>query len=495
MKLTAALHIIRYFRDRVQGLLYRTGWLDREDEVPEEVLAFARQSESEGNAASTPHEDERIRVRCLWAVEYYSASYIGGLLENLRKLGWLGERGMFEAPDLVGWLAQSRRDGGGGWRTVGYLVSQGTAMDLPGETRTARLPAGVEYVHLELGVVTPSLVAVAVCFTFNEVRSGVLEDALRTDRQTCTQKTRRGWEHYRPESQKFNHIHRIRGDLVRLATDWFSENLPGVFSSGQLDSDVPTCEFLTFRKADPIPASDEGDDVARRCLMMLGVYWDSDTWVMANSTGVKFRLPHRVFLGPPNHCVLTANEAGIDNGNFHHFGDQHTMQTVLSGWGILALLGSYENQMRRVRDSVSFASKQDKDIADALDEMVAPDSIDMMAVITELASAQRRGLRLFGPMTRVEPRHPERTRVESLNELFRDAISNSATGLKEIERATSDRLTQFGSLVGARENIRLQRKITTLTWVLVVIGVASVVVLVMFSVFDPASWLGMGPMD
>ena len=395
--------------------------------------------------------------------------------EPPHKLGWLGERGMFEAEDPASWLAKSRRDGRGGWRTVGYLVSQGFAADLPGETRTARVPAGVDYVHLTMGLVTPSLVSVAVCFTFNDERSGVFEDALRTHRQTCTKKTRRGWEYYRPEAQKSNHIHQIRHELVRVATDWFAENLPGVFSSGQLGRDVPTCEFLTLRKTDPIPSQHEEDDIARLYLMTLGVYWDTDIWVMANHTDVKFSLPHSVFFGPPHHCVLTARDSEIDTGNPHHYGDQQTMKTILCAWGVLALLGCYEDQMRKVRDSVSSASKQHKKLTDILDEMVASGSIDIMAVVTELASAPRNGLRLFGPMTRIVPRRSEDASVESLNELFRDAIRNGAIGLKEIERSTSDRLTQFGSLVGARENVRLQRKITTLTWVLVVIGVTSVV--------------------
>ena len=301
MRIAILTDFIQYLRTRLQGLVHRTDYLDSDGEVPEEVLAFASQSDSEGNAASTPHEDEHIRVRCLWAVEYYSASYIDGLLENLQKLGWLGERGMFEPEDPASWLARSRRDGIGRWRNIGYLVSQGAAADLPGVTRTARLPAGVDYAHLTMGLVTPSLVAMAVCFTLNDEQSAVLEDALRTDRQTCTKKTRRGWEYYRPESQKVNHIRQIRHDLVRLATNWFSENLPGVFSSGQLDWDVPTCEFLTFRKADPMPSQheEEEEDIVRLCLMLLGVYWDSDAWVMANRTGVKFRLPHRMFLGPP----------------------------------------------------------------------------------------------------------------------------------------------------------------------------------------------------
>ena len=469
-----ASDFIEYLRSLFRGLFNRTEGVDSDGEVPDEVLAFARQSDSEGNIASTPHEDEHIRIRCLWAVEYYSASHIDGLLENLRKLGWLGERKMFEAEDPASWLSKSRRDGSGGWKTVGYLVRHGTAADLPGDTRAARLPTGVDYVHLTMGMVTPSLVTVAVCFTFNDERSGILEDALRTHRQTCTARTRRGWEYYRPESQKSNHIRQIRHEHVRLATDWFSENLPGVFSSVQLDRDIPTCEFLTFRKADPIPSQHEEDDIVQGYLMMLGVYWDTDVWVMANHTEAKFSLPSSVFFGPPHHCVLTVRESGIDDGNPHHYGDQQTMKTILCAWGVLALLGSYKDRMREILDSMSSASTQHKNLTDALDQMVASGSTDILAVATELASAPSNGLRLFGPMTRIEPRHPEHARVESLNELFRGAIRNSAISLKEAERATNDRLTQFGSLVGALESVRLQRKIRTLTWVLVFLGVASV---------------------
>ena len=450
MRLTAISDFIQYVRALLQRLFHRTGYLDPDGGVPEEELAVARQSESEGNAASTPHEDEHIRVRCLWAVEYYSASYMDGLLENLRKLGWLGERGMFEAEDPASWLARSRRDGLGGWKTVGYLVGRGIIADLPGETRTARLPGGVDYAHLNMGLLTPSLVTVAVCFTFNDERSGVLEDALRTDRHTCTKKTPRGWEHYRPESQKFNNIRQIRHDLVRLATDWFSENLPGVFSSGQLHRDVPTCEFLTFRKAVPIPSQHEEDGIVRLYLMMLGVYWDTDTWVMANRTGVKFSLPHSVLFGPPNHCVLTASESEIDNDDPHHHADQQTMQTVLCAWGVVALLGSYEDRMRRVRDSVSSAPRQHRDITDVLDEMIASDSIDIMAVITELASAPRKGLRFFRPMTRIEPRRPELARVESLNELFRDAI-RKWRNQPERDRAGGERPADAVRLFGRSE--------------------------------------------
>ena len=473
--------LFRRLRMCFQRWYHQSDSPDSDVDVPEEELDFARQRGSEGNVASAPPEDERITLRCLWAVEFYSPSYIDGLLENLRKLGWLGERDMFESEDPASWLSRSRRDGRGGWKTLGYLVNQGTATDLPGEKRTAPLPTGVDYAHVTMGVLTPSLVAIVVCFTFNDERSAVLEDALRTDRQTITKKTRRGWEHCLPESQKISHIRQIRQDLVRLAAMWFSENLPGIFSSETWDSDVPTCEFLTFRKADPIPSQHEGDPMLY--IMMLGVYWGIDAWMLANHTEVKFNLPHGVFFGPPNHCVLTAKESEIGNGTPHHYGDERTVPTILCAEGVLPLLAGYHYHMRRVRDSVASVSRSPKDVTAVLDAMMASDSIDMMAVISELASTPKKGLGLFGTMTKLEPKRPEIAGVESLNQLIHNTIRNGATRLQEVDRATRDRLTQFGSLVGTRENVRLQRKITTLTWVLLAIGVISVA-LAFFSVFD-----------
>ena len=252
---------------------------NREPDVPEEVLAEARALTSEQNLRTTPPEDERIALRCLWAVEFYSPSHIDGLVGGLRKIGWSGERDLFESEDPVSWLSRTRRHGDGGWKTLGFLVSPGADKDLTGVVRNGPLPDGVEYCHASIAVLTPSLVAVAVCFTFSQEKSTVFEDVLRRDRQPISKKTQRGWEHYLPPSQKGNDVRQARKELVALAAAWFSDNLPGIFSSGLMSSDVPTCELLTLRQAEPIPCKTDDDPVAREYLMMLGVYWGTDSWV------------------------------------------------------------------------------------------------------------------------------------------------------------------------------------------------------------------------
>ena len=379
----------------------------------------------------------------------------------------------------MSWLSRTRRHGDGGWKTLGFLVSPGADKDLPGMVRNGPLPDGVEYCQASIAVITPSLVAVAVCFTFTEERSAIFEDVLRKDRRPISKKTERGWEHYLPPSQKGNAIRQAREELVALAAAWFSENLPGIFSSGLMGSDVPTCELLTLRQAEPIPSKTDDDPVAREYLMMLGVYWGTDSWFVSSRPGLKFNLPHSVFFGPANHCVLTARESEV--GDAPHYVDSQMMPGVLSEAAIFPLLTGYEYRIRKVRDLVGSESSRLKNPAKVLETIVASDSIDMTAVISELASAPTGGLRLFRSTSRLEPSYPALAEAESLNQLLHAVVKNVGLRVQQAERATNERLTQLGSLLGAVENARLQKRIAMLTWVLLLVGILSLAALLLAS--------------
>ena len=362
---------------------------------------------------------------------------------------------------------------------LGFLVSPGGTKDLPGIVRNGPLPDGVEYCQASIAVITPSLVAVAVCFNFSPKKSRVLEDVLRKDRQPISKKTQRGWEHYLPPSQKSNDVREARKELVALAAAWFSENLPGIFSSGLLDSKVPTCELLTFLNAEPIPNKTEDDPVAREYLMTLGVYWGTDSWFVTSRPGLKFNLPHSVFFGPPNHCVLTARQSEV--GDAPHYVDSQMMPGALCESAIFPLLAGYEYGMRKVRDLVGSEPRRLKNPAKVLETIVASNSIDMTAVIAELASAPKEGLWLFKSTSRLEPSYPALAEAESLNQLLHAVVRNVGLRAQQADRATNERLTQLGSLLGAVENARLQKRIAMLTWVLLLLGIVSLATLLLSS--------------
>ena len=52
---------------------------------------------------------------------------------------------------------------------------------------------------------------------------------------------------------------------------------------------------------------------------------------------------------------------------------------------------------------------------------------------------------------------------------FSNAIGVRSRWLQNTERSIRDHLTQFGTVLGAAENVRVQRRIKYLTWVLVIL--------------------------
>ena len=76
------------------------------------VLEYRRERDPLKNAETSPPEDERVELRCLWAAELYTPSQVDKLLGSLRKLGWDHE-------DLPG------RESPASWVKTSRLFSEG----------------------------------------------------------------------------------------------------------------------------------------------------------------------------------------------------------------------------------------------------------------------------------------------------------------------------------------------------------------------------------
>ena len=136
--------------------------------------------------------------------------------------------------------------------------------------RVAPLPACASYASAGIYSISPSLVSVVVCFVFNGDTSDSFNKALRTSRQTYLSPIQGGHRLHDVHSQKTDHIRQIRTSISGQIGTWFSENLPGLFSSGILDDDIPTCEFITLRKTEPFPSEMERDSDFQAYLDLLG---------------------------------------------------------------------------------------------------------------------------------------------------------------------------------------------------------------------------------
>ena len=185
-----------------------------------------------------------------------------------------------------------RHQYGGSWLNLGYLVPKDSGPLFRGADKSvAPLPSSVAYASAGIYEVSPSLLSVIVCFVFDDNMSRMFDDALRTDRQTYTTPVRRGWKVNNPREQKRAHIAHIRTSTAREIGSWFSENLPGLFSSGILDYEIATCEFLTLHEGEPFPSQVEGEENFHEYLDILGLWRGFDTWKSANIPGLRFRMP------------------------------------------------------------------------------------------------------------------------------------------------------------------------------------------------------------
>ncbi len=220
--------------------------------VRHEEQAISRIFDPKENAETCPPDDEFIDLCCMWAVEFYTPAHIDTLLAGFRKLGWDKNHSNSRSP--TSWIQKLRQSPrGSGWLNLGVIYPQGTDNFLSSRSFTAPLPPHVQYATGGLFSLTSSLTCIVIGFVFEEDFSTQFDEALRKNRQTYRKPIKlyrkssgRGYKIYSPETQKTEHIYQIRVDIAELAARWFRENIPGLFSSGILEGNLPTCEFVTL---------------------------------------------------------------------------------------------------------------------------------------------------------------------------------------------------------------------------------------------------------
>ena len=299
------------------------------------------------NAETCPPDDEFIDLCCMWAVEFYTPAHIDTLLAGFRKLGWDKNHSNSRSP--TSWIQKLRQSPrGSGWLNLGVIYPQGTDNFLSSRSLTAPLPPHVQYATGGLFSLTSSLTCIVMGFVFEEGFSTQFDEALRTDRQTYEKPSGNGYtEVFWPEMQKANHICQIRAEITELAARWFRENLPGLFSSGILEGNLPTCEFVTLQKAEPFPlrSKDNTDPSEYHYLSILDMYSTFNAWRSENTPGLKFTDSRN--RGPRYHSILAIKKRDSDKSVLIRHIDRQ-IQHLLSRWAILPLLEGYGQHLNAI---------------------------------------------------------------------------------------------------------------------------------------------------
>ena len=135
------------------------------------------------NRDSTPPSDEYIDLRCIWGVEFYTPSYVSDLEAHLHDLGWGTAQGRRSGRDPVSWVRGLRRHRyGAASFNVGPITTDHSPTFLGDTYGVDDLPPGVSYAHGGIHSLSPSLIAISVCFVLEPSFSTTINDSLRKSR-------------------------------------------------------------------------------------------------------------------------------------------------------------------------------------------------------------------------------------------------------------------------------------------------------------------------
>ena len=328
----------------------------------EDLLRIYRNRDAESNKETTPPDNEVIDLGCIWAVEFYTPSHMDALLTNVRRIGW-NEEGFLGLKDIREWADRSREHPkGGGWQNLGTIRSSGTNDSTFRKVHPNALPPPhVSDISGRLFSITSSLACIIMMFRLQEEFATGFDTALRTDRQTYyTELSSHSRAIHEPEMQKIDHIRQIRDEMRSTVTKWFSTNLPGLFSSGLLEDEMPTCEFVTLRETAPCPSTDQS---APDFLRLLGLDSGFDAWSSIHLPGLKFSSSSWDPSVPQYHSIFAIKEDDLSDDQLNeamnwsgrearilHIND-FAMDGPLWLWALLRMLEGYGKRLGALRES------------------------------------------------------------------------------------------------------------------------------------------------
>ena len=374
-------------------------------------------------------------------------------------------------------------------RNLGIWTPKGESDSQIFRERIVSLPAPVKYANGWMFSLSPTLTCIVVCFGFNEEMSNCYDTSLKSDRETFLTPAAASTSIHMPIEQKENDIWRLRSEISAMAQNWFREHLPGAFSSQTDELVMPTCELITLSDAIPFPDTDEPTPPLYVGLLGLDRHWDA--WKYSALPGLRFGVHSRPKEGPKNHATLAINlrhwrEVNPDRESrdakssllsYVHW----PVPELMSIWAIGPLLQRFAEDLVRIQNSTVFHAGQGENHVEILRQLTNHVSSlsDLSAVSADLDERDtkwHRPLFMGSPFTPVRTDRPAGS--PTLDIALWRSINERAKWLRSTDRSIRDRLSQISAFVGAQENVRLQKKISTLTWVILVVTILAVVVTV-----------------
>ena len=480
----------KYLRVQLRALtqyvrkLFPLSFLKVNPDSDEDLLRFYREHDAENNRETTPPDNELIGLDCFWAIEFYTPTHMNALLAGATRLGW-EEEGFYSLRDIEEWVNRSRRHPqGSGWHDLGTVRASGTnSLTKKKVHRDALPPPKMVEASGHMLSLTSSLVCVVMKFSPREDLSAGFDTALRTDRQTYfTKSPECSRMMHDPGYQKASHIRQIRSEAKKNIATWFSVNLPGLFSSGPLEVEIPTCELVTMRQVEPFPNTRS----SAKYLQLLDLDSNIGVWASVELPSLKFSLSLRRPGAPQYHSVFAIKTEDHDDKEINDskscslgradivFVNNVVVNGLLGWWAFLPMLEGLGKHLGATLQSPVLKPGSVKDSVTELSELArhVSHSIETTAIATEVQFLSDNqfsvGQRLHDFVPTVEGFFPDGFTLE---DHFCSLIAERAAWIQRIDSSLRDYGTQYGAIVGARENVRLQSQIRRLTVLLTVLTI------------------------
>jgi hypothetical protein len=280
------------------------------------------------------------------------------------------------------------------------------------------------------------------------------------------------------------------------------------------ETSFPRCEFVVFDKARPFERPPGG---GIGYLWPLGMESGPDTYEGSTLPGVRLGLPSP-FDEDRLALTLAANREELSSEeNLQSYGGKDRpgislwlyddAEGLMSVWALNAMLRVYEPRLARLRDDVGEIDVRNPEAAGekvqrAQSQLIglSTDLLPLTSELIDLCEKEKYFLELVPEFESLIEYPWGRLKF---GEVYREDLSRRAARARELEGELREVVMTVGSVVGAisqerasRANLRLQGRLTFLTWVLValtVVLVALTIVLVVIGVVTVILTLRIAP--
>jgi hypothetical protein len=477
-----------------------------------------------------------VRLHAVWLAESYPASYLESLLGNVRRLAPGTGGGFSQSARGVEWLEEALRTGGSGSSNLGPIVPRGSTDFAYAEPIEADLPNGVRYALAELDLFIPSHAVLVICFVLDENSSRRVEETLRADYRTHGVPHGRSISIHGPFDQKTRAARAQRHQKLAELGAFFAHELPGRFCANDAEpATLPSLEFWTTKEIKPFDEEhrDNAWDAMHSFIAAMAWRRSFDSWEVAKNVTLQHAPAGRERQRDARALQLVARERELfPDDDLQHSGGRTRegyvnrlsdgVNGLLAVWALSCTTQLYESELITLRQRLRQAQREKprrrvRAIHDVQSQLLA-ERTDVESLARGIERTQESLLarfrmhsfdlsrwipphrragavdaaapevsprrRLVGIFRRTrQPLAPEPTRIVSTPyswlELQNLGIRERAQNLVDTSRELTEVALAMIETAGVQANLQLQTRIRFLTWVLVILTAATLLVAIL----------------